>query len=96
MAHREAETLPAVPVGDEDDELISLAAAAALFGTHKSTFRRYSEQGDAPEPVILGARGAGSKAQAYRYWKSEVLAARAALPRKSVVKAARAVDGSGA
>ena len=78
-----SETDGPAPYG-ADDELITLPEAARLFGVHPSTFRRYVSSGDAPEPVVLGSRGAEARAQAFRFWKSELLAFRRnQLPRAS-------------
>ena len=70
--------------GHDADELVTLAEAARIFGIHPSTFRKYCRSGDAPEPVVLGTRAAGKTAQAFRWWKSELLAYRRdQLPRAS-------------
>ena len=77
-------TPPAAPADHHDDELIDVHEAARLYGNvHESTFRRYVRNGSAPEPVLLGAQGAGRTSQTYRWWRSEVLAARAQAPRAS-------------
>lgn len=67
-----------------DDVLLTLAQAAQLFAVSARTFRRYTETGTAPEPVVLGAgEGGGRTAQTHRWWRSEVIDARARLPRRS-------------
>lgn len=75
---------PGKPPEHHDDDLIDVREAARLYGgVHPTTFRRYAETGAAPEPVVLGAEGAPRTSQTYRWWKSEVLAARARAPRAS-------------
>ena len=81
--HRQ--TPPAAPADHHDDELLGVHEAAKIFGgVHPSTFRRYWKTGcGVPEPVVLGVRGSGRTAQKLLWWRSELLAARARLPRAS-------------
>ena len=80
------QTPPAAPAGHHDDELVDVHEAAKIFGgVHASTFRRYWKNGCVPEPVVLGARGSGKTAQKLLWWRSELLAARARLPRASAI-----------
>lgn len=59
--------------GDADErELVTVAVAAKIFGVHPQTFKKYVKSGDAPEPLILGTRGRGRTAQAFRWRRSEL------------------------
>lgn len=79
----------AAPAPHHDDELVDVHEASRLFGgIHVSTFRRFVSNGSAPEPVVLGTEGAARTSQTYRWWRSELLAARARAPRASQTDAA--------
>ena len=86
--HRQ--TPPAAPADHHDDELVDKHEAARLFGgVHVSTWARYWKSGRAPEPVVLGADESGKtdqKPQKLLWWRSELLAARARLPRASEIR----------
>ena len=74
-------TPPAAPADHHhhDDELVDKHEAARLFCVHVSTWARYWKSGRAPEPVALGP-------QKRLWWRSELLAARARLPRASEIR----------
>jgi len=67
-----------------DDDLVDVATAAKIFGgVHRSTFRRWTREGIAPEPIVLGGRG--PTATTFRWRVGELRAALRKAPRASEV-----------